>query len=62
MRTGTARYTEWRDWKTGQLLAREVYDHAVDPGENHNVAAKNPKRTHTLAEQLRRQFPVRTHE
>ena len=62
MRTGSARYTEWRNWKTGRLLARELYDHALDPGENHNVAAKNPKRTHTLAEQLRRQFPVRTHE
>ena len=62
LRTADARYTEWRDWKTGRLLARELYDHTVDPGENHNVAAKNAKRTHTLAEQLRRQFPVRTHE
>ena len=62
LRTADARYTEWRDWKTGRLLARELYDHTDDPGENHNVAAKNAKRTHTLAKQLRRQFPVRTHE
>ena len=32
------RYTEWRDWKTGRIVARELYDHNHDPGENRNIA------------------------
>ena len=37
MRTDRYRYTEWRDRKTGQLRARELYDHLKDPEENVNV-------------------------
>jgi len=36
--SGQYRYTEWTRRKTGQVLARELYDHAVDPAENHNIA------------------------
>lgn len=36
------RYTEWRDSKTGEVLARELYHHDKDPQENKNVAA-NPE-------------------
>lgn len=32
------RYTEWRDFKTGKLLATELYDHESDPGETVNLA------------------------
>lgn len=39
LRTRRYRYTEWRDWKTGNVIARELYDHQADPYENHNVAA-----------------------
>jgi iduronate 2-sulfatase len=35
------RYTEWRDWQTGRVVARELYDHESDPGENRNVAEAN---------------------
>ncbi len=39
MRTDRYRYTEWRDFKTGHPVARELYDHAVDPRETVNIAA-----------------------
>ncbi|MCX6583926.1 MAG: sulfatase [Candidatus Aminicenantes bacterium] len=42
MRTNQYRYVEWRKFKTGQLLERELYDHQTDPGENVNVIA-DPK-------------------
>ncbi len=33
VRTAKGRYTEWRDWETGKLLAAEYYDHSRDPNE-----------------------------
>lgn len=39
IRTDRYRYTEWRDWKTGELSARELYDHQMDDAETRNVAA-----------------------
>lgn len=38
IRTATHRYTEWRDWTTGQTIARELYDHHQDAGETVNRA------------------------
>jgi iduronate 2-sulfatase len=38
-RSATHRYTEWRDWTTGEVKARELYDHRNDPQETHNLAA-----------------------
>ena len=35
-----ARYTEWRKKKTNTIIAREYYDHRIDPDENNNVADK----------------------
>ena len=32
------RYTEWRDFETGSVIARELYDHRNDAGENTNLA------------------------
>jgi iduronate 2-sulfatase len=40
VRTPTHRYTEWRDWKTGATVARELYDHAADADETTNVAGR----------------------
>jgi arylsulfatase A-like enzyme len=36
IRTRQFRYTEWRHAKTGELVARELYDHRHDHGENRN--------------------------
>ena len=41
MRTDRFRYTEWRDFNTKRIVARELYDHVNDPGETVNVAG-NP--------------------
>lgn len=37
MRTERFRYTEWKHLKSGKILARELYDHRSDPGENVNI-------------------------
>jgi len=37
LRTDRFRYTEWKK-KDGTVMARELYDHKVDDGENRNVA------------------------
>lgn len=37
IRTEKVRYTEWRDWKTGKLLAAELYEDVRDPAETRNV-------------------------
>ncbi len=42
------RYVEWRD-KSGQVVARELYDHVLDPQENQNVADK-PEHAKLLGE------------
>jgi iduronate 2-sulfatase len=33
VRTAEVRYTEWRDWHRGTVLAREIYDHGQEPEE-----------------------------
>jgi arylsulfatase A-like enzyme len=40
MKTKRFRYTEWQDRQTGDVMARELYDHEKDPHENVNVAGK----------------------
>ncbi len=49
------RYTEWRDWQTGKVRARELYDHRKDHGETRNVAGAkaNSKAIKKLAAQMR---------
>jgi len=37
IRTDEYRYVEWFDWETGELAARELYDHRTDSQENENV-------------------------
>ncbi len=43
VRTERHRYIEWRDWKSGRVEARELYDHHVDSGEMRNLAG-DPER------------------
>ena len=40
VRTERYRYTEWREFKSGTLVATELYDHRNDPMESVNVAAE----------------------
>ena len=61
MRTTEVRYTEWRNWKTGKIIARELYDHRKDPGENHNIAATQGGPVQKLSDRMSIQFPVRAH-
>lgn len=43
VRTARYRYTEWREFKTGKLVAAELYDHQVDPLETVNVVRDRSK-------------------
>jgi len=54
MRTDRYRYVEWRN-KKGEIVARELYDHQIDPQENENVAGVpvNAPVMERLADQLR---------
>tara|TARA_B100000809_G_scaffold42447_1_gene36893 strand:- start:277 stop:1680 length:1404 start_codon:yes stop_codon:yes gene_type:complete len=49
VRTARYRYTEWRDFKTGNVVASELYDHEKDPLETVNIAGL-PSSTPALAE------------
>ncbi len=46
-RTDRYRYVEWREWRTGHVVAQGLYDHHSDPNEMRNVA-KNPKHSGAL--------------
>lgn len=37
VRTARVRYTEWRDWRSGQVVGRELYDAVNDPNELSNA-------------------------
>ncbi len=59
VRTAQVRYTEWRDWTTGEVLARELYDHREDAAEQHN-RADEPRLAAVQAEAARlllKRFP-----
>lgn len=61
VRTTRYRYTEWRDFRSGKLVAAELYDHAEDPLETVNVVADKANAA-AVAECRRlhaRVFPVR---
>ena len=63
VRTPRVRYTEWRDWKTGDTVARELYDDGQEPAEVQN-RIDDPKffREQRAAEALlRQQFPKTPH-
>ena len=54
IRTERRRYTEWIE--NGRVIARELYDYAIDPGETTNLAAqpKHAEFTERLSRQLRK--------
>jgi iduronate 2-sulfatase len=63
-RIDNVRYTEWRDWKTGETIAHELYDHDSDPEELQN-AVDDPKHAGArdkAAALLLKQFPRVKHE
>lgn len=47
MRTERYRYTEWQDFRTGDMLERELYDHAEGYAEIDNIAG-DPSYAQTL--------------
>jgi len=61
LRTARHRYTQWREWTTGRVLAQELYDHNRDPDEtvNRSGDAGSAALVRELAAQLERQFPPR---
>jgi len=64
VRTPRYRYTEWRNFKTGKVEARELYDHKVDPEENTNIA-ENPSdkaEFQRAVKLLETQFPRRSQQ
>lgn len=63
VRTDVVRYTEWRDWITGEVVARELYDHHQDTPELKNQAGKSEfAQAQTEAEKLLQiKFPTVRH-
>ena len=59
VRTPEVRYTEWRDWKTGATLAKELYLEADQPAETKNLAdsAQHAEHQNAAAQLLSTQFP-----
>ena len=53
--------SEWHNWKTGKIIARELYDHHKDPSESHNIAATQGSPVQKLSGRMNIQFPVQTH-
>jgi arylsulfatase A-like enzyme len=49
MKTDRYRYIEWKHTKSGEIRARELYDHQVDPSENVNEIS-NPEYADTVKE------------
>ena len=41
LRTKRFRYNEWIEWKTKQVVSKELYDHQVDAHETINMVAKD---------------------
>jgi iduronate 2-sulfatase len=63
VRTALVRYTEWRDWKTGETVARELYEEADEPAETRNLVDE-PRLAAAQREAerlLRERFPKVTH-
>ncbi len=52
MKTDRYRYIEWKHTKSGEVKARELYDHQIDPQENVNVI-DDPKYAEAVKEMER---------
>ncbi len=53
VRTDTHRYVEWREWESGEVVARELYDHSVDGAEMINLAEARVELVAKLSAKLR---------
>jgi iduronate 2-sulfatase len=62
VRTPAVRYTEWRDWTTGKVTARELYEHERDPRELVNCVERpaDPGALAKAVAALHEQFPPAT--
>ena len=49
IRSDRFRYVQWREWKSGKVVAQELYDHQKDSNEMNNVA-DNPEYADALAQ------------
>ena len=56
VQTNRYRYTEWIKESTGELLARDLFDHQNDPDENINISnlTENDELMNSLSELLER--------
>jgi iduronate 2-sulfatase len=63
VRTDEVSYTEWRDWATGEVVARELYATETDPGELRNAIDDTALQLARAkaARLLRAQFPPVKH-
>lgn len=60
IRTATHRMVEWRQFSTGKMVSRELYDQAKDPLEQHNLAGTASEALiQSLSDQLKRTHPKR---
>jgi iduronate 2-sulfatase len=60
MRTDRYRFVEWRDFGTGQVTARELYDHSQDHSESVNLAeSASGELLESLTSQLLQHHPRR---
>lgn len=59
VRTARVRYTEWRRWETGEVVAAELYEHTTDPTEMKNAlsAPSNAEALEEAKKLLHAQFP-----
>ncbi len=60
VRTDQYRYTQWRNWKTGQVIADEFYRQSDEPAETRNLAgdpAVREQQAHA-AQLLQHNFPT----
>lgn len=61
VRTPTLRYTEWRDFDSGKVVAGELYDHTRDDAEMNNLIGNppDPAALEEARQLLYRQFPLK---
>lgn len=52
VRTADHRYVEWTEKAGGVVVARELYDHRVDPDETLNIASEQPEVVARLSKML----------
>ena len=58
LRTDSYRFIEWRDFETGEVTAKELYDHRTEHSETHNIAEEvKPELIEKLTTQLLETHP-----